>query len=363
MTTGIAHAQEKVDLAALRDSTVVGPDVASGVRLAISALHAQAQEITRLLGETVATLSNSQALFEPEMQSAVLAQAARNTIPRWHFAMLNDEARNAALSAALEACVPPGAVVLDIGTGTGLLAMGAVKAGASHVYTCEANPLLAEMARQNIAGHGMADRVTVLNSWSTGLEVGRELPHRVDVLVSEIVDCGLIGEGLLPSVRHARERLLAPDGVMMPFAARLRGQLVNSQAMANLNHVQYASGFDVSLLNKAATQGHFPVRLETWPHRTLSDPVELAAFDLHAGELGPGTRTLTVSTTDSGEAHGLVAWFELELSDGIVLSNAPANVGSHWMQAMIPLEKPVPVVAGETCHIDFGWSDFRLSAS
>lgn len=339
------------------------PDIGPGIRLAISAMQAQAQEINRLLGEVMAALSRPQTLADPDAQASVLAQLARNTVPRWHFAMLNDTERNDALRTALESRIPAGAVVLDIGTGTGLLAMGAARAGARHVYTCEENPLLAEMARQIIAEHSMTDTITVLNKRSTQLVVGRDLAERVDVVVSEIVDCGLIGEGLLPSVRHAREHLLAPGGTVLPVAARLYGQLVNGAALVNLNRVDSASGFDVSLINAAATQGHFPVRLGTWPHRMLSEPVELAVFDLRSGPLGPGRRTLAIPATADGEAHALVTWFELDLTEDITLSNAPENATSHWMQALIPFEKPVPVAAGETSSIELRWDDYRLAVS
>ncbi|MCM2388376.1 50S ribosomal protein L11 methyltransferase [Streptomyces albipurpureus] len=333
------------------------------MRLVVSALQAQVREANQLLGETYEILSHPQGIFDPKVQSAVLAKMARNTVPRWHFAMLNDVERNSALNAALHAQIPAGSVVLDIGTGTGLLAMGAVKAGASHVYTCEENPLLAEIARQIVAEHGMSDSITVLNKRSTQLVVGRDLTRKVDVLVSEIVDCGLIGEGLLPSVRHAREHLLASDGVMMPVAARLYGRLVNGAALMNLNRAGQANGFDVSLINSAATQGHFPLRLQTWPHLMLSEAVELAAFDLRSGPLEPGGRTLAILATADGEAQALATWFELDLGGDITLSNSPENTSSHWMQALIPLEKPAPVVAGGTCSVELRWSDYSLTAS
>lgn len=40
---------------------------------------------------------------------------------------------------------------------------------------------------------------------STELRVGHELPRRAQLLVSEIVDSQLLGEGILPSLRHAME--------------------------------------------------------------------------------------------------------------------------------------------------------------
>ncbi|TSB26002.1 50S ribosomal protein L11 methyltransferase [Streptomyces benahoarensis] len=329
------------------------------LRLALASLQAQAQTLNELIRTTVDALASPQAAPVPGTRA--FAEIAQRTVPRWHFAMLNDTARNEALATAVRRAIPPGATVLDIGSGTGLLAMAAVRAGAAHVYTCEGNPLLAEIARQIIAEHGMSDSITVLTKFSTAIEVGRDLPRRADVLISEIVDCGLIGEGLLPTVRHAREHLLAPGGVMMPVSARLHGQLVDSPAMVNLNRVHEAHGFDVSLMETVATRGHFPVRMHTWPHRLLSDPFEMVAFDLAHDPLLPGSRRLTVPVTTDGRAHGLLSWFSLKLYDGLDLCNAPDNPESHWMQALLLFDKPASVTAGESLDMELRWTETQLT--
>jgi type II protein arginine methyltransferase len=327
-------------------------------RLLAASLHSLFHEV-RELADQASLICESLASDAPTAEA--FARAAVRSVPRWHFAMLNDTERNTALVEALERILPVGATVLDIGSGSGLIAMAAIRAGARRVITCEMNPLLAEIARQNIEAHGMSDAITVISKPSYLLRVGRDLPAPVDVLVSEIVDCALIGEGLLPSIRHARAHLLAPGGLMLPSAARLYGQLLHSEAVLALNRVDKASEFDVSLMNAVATSGHFPVRLNTWPHRMMSRQVRLVDFDLSRAPLDPGARWVTFEATADGEAHGLVAWFELDLGGGITLSNAPQNTASHWMQAMALFDTPVPVRAGENVSIHLRWSDYRLS--
>ena len=58
-----------------------------------------------------------------------------------------------------------------------------------------------------------------------------------DMVVSEILDSHLIGEGVLPSLRDARERLLMPSAPTVPYSATIFGRLIQSpsvRAMHNL---------------------------------------------------------------------------------------------------------------------------------
>jgi type III protein arginine methyltransferase len=95
------------------------------------------------------------------MRQSIIAEASLLGIPVFHRGMLRDKARNLAYRQAIEATVA-GKRVLDIGTGSGLLAMMAAKAGAAHVYACESQPLLAATAREIVAANGFSDRITVL---------------------------------------------------------------------------------------------------------------------------------------------------------------------------------------------------------
>jgi len=347
--------------ATLQANTVAGAEPTLGKpqaewRVAAAARSAGEAQIS-LLREMLRPDPVYGELLEP----AAMSRLAVRTVPRWHFAMLNDSERNDALAVALERVVRPGSHVLDIGAGSGLLAMMAARAGAGHVTSCETNPLLAELATQIVAAHGMSDVITVVPKRSTDLVVGQDLPRPADVIVAEVVDCGLVGEGILPTIAHARQHLLATGGRLVPHTGRLLGALVQSPAAAQLNGVHQVSGFDLRLFNQVATPGHFPIRLQTWPHRLLSPPTELARFDFERDDLGDGWRRVMLPVA-TGHAHGLVAWFEIDLGAGVVLRNSPDNFGSHWMQAYIPFSRPVPTSEQWPTRVEVAWRDGQLSA-
>ncbi|MCG7374136.1 ribosomal protein L11 methyltransferase [Pseudomonas luteola] len=279
------------------------------------------------------------------------------SIPRWHFAMLNDHQRNQAFFDAIEATDFVGKTVLDIGTGTGLLAMLIARRGAQHVYTCECNELVAEKAKEIIKANGLQERITVINKLSTDLLSGIDIPKELDVLVSETVDCGFFGEGFGYALLHAQSNLLKADAEIIPGAVSLTACLLSSQEVANLNYIyDDIFGLDVSAFNSFRTQGYFPVRLNTWEHRLISNAVDLYESSFYTGFSFNTAEQIIFSAQANALAHGVVFWFNLKLKDDIVLSNDPHNPRSHWMQAVHLFEHPVYVRRGHDYQVDLSIS-------
>ncbi|NXF38720.1 ANM9 methyltransferase, partial [Nyctibius bracteatus] len=130
-------------------------------------------------------------------------------VERWHFIMLNDAKRNLTYLKAIENAVRSGCKsVLDIGTGTGILSMFAKKAGACSVYACELSKTMYELARDVVAANNMEREIKLLHLKSLDIEIPKHMPERVSLVVTETVDAGLFGEGIVESLVHAWEHLL-----------------------------------------------------------------------------------------------------------------------------------------------------------
>ena len=61
---------------------------------------------------------------------------------------------------ALEDAVQPGVQVLDLGCGSGILAIGAAKLGAAHILALDIDPIAVKVTQENIEQNGVADKIT-----------------------------------------------------------------------------------------------------------------------------------------------------------------------------------------------------------
>ncbi|MFC4905745.1 50S ribosomal protein L11 methyltransferase [Actinomadura gamaensis] len=279
-------------------------------------------------------------------------RAVRRHVPRWHWEMLHDRERAELYDRAIREVVRPDRLVLDIGTGTGLLAMMAARAGARRVVACEGQPTVAAVAEQIIRAAGHQQAITVVPKRSTAMRVPADLPARADVLITETIDCALLGEGILGTIAHAREHLLAEDALILPSGGRVLAQLVESESLFRKNHVGELYGFDLSEFNRLSSMEYFDSRLRNHRWRPLSDPMEIFSFDFYRDGPGEHRAEFVVSPTAEGRCHAIVFWFELDLVPGIGLTNAPGNPGSHWKQAVQCLPDPVQVQPGEPLLLD-----------
>jgi Tfp pilus assembly protein PilF len=294
------------------------------------------------------------AALKPELAEAQnnLRTAYNDVVPAWHFAMMNDTARNDAYQAAIARLVP-GQRVLDIGTGTGLLAMMAARAGAKSVTTCEAVAPIVERAREIIALNGFSQRITVVARHSTDLAVGRELAERAQVLVTETFSSDLLSEDILPAVEHAHHHLLAPDAIVIPRVAAAKAYLIGGSEIEKMLFAGPSNGFDLSPFDEFAPPV-LAASLNNVAHDVLSEDFELFRFDLQAKLFPMENRTLGLTVTRSGIAAGLVQWIRLDLDGTSHYENRPSpgpHGESHWTQILRRFPRPLAVEAGGSVQL------------
>ena len=96
---------------------------------------------------------------------------------------------------ALQKVIRPGAVVMDIGTGPGIMAVLACQLGASRVYAIEPGEII-QLAREIAAENQCADKIEFFEDVSTNVTI----PVRADVIVSDLRGVLPLLGGHIPSV-------------------------------------------------------------------------------------------------------------------------------------------------------------------
>ncbi|XOV66433.1 MAG: tetratricopeptide repeat protein [Fluviicola sp.] len=292
-----------------------------------------------------------------ELVKTNLQSIAKRTIPSWHFTMLADTSRNEAYDKAISAAVQPGHHVLDIGTGSGLLSMIAARAGAKEITAVEMEKDLADVARLVIADNNYQDHITVYERRSTALVVGKEMKERADMVVSEILDAGLLGEAVLPSLRHAWANLLKKDAICIPKAADVKAVIIQSDDFKRVNPVGDIQGFDLSAFNhfrEDATQ--FVQHSNEIKSVHLSEVFSVLSVDFYnlpkqATPENPNTHSLEVEITKEGCVHGVMFWFDLHVDEHIIMSSGPDGELVHWGQAIRMFEDEQEVQPGDVIRL------------
>ena len=280
--------------------------------------------------------------------------------PAWHIPMVNDDERNQAYDLALRRAVKPGDLVLEIGTGSGLVAMMAARAGAGKVVSCEVLPLMGDIAREVIAKNGLSDRITVLTKKSTQLQIGTDLPDKADVFVSELVNIGMLSPNMIPVLQHARATLLKPDARIIPAASTVYGALIEAPQLARINPVRQISGFDLSPLDKLRSPGYAQIDLAADLVRQISQPFKAFEFDFRADMPERDARLLQVTATSAGVAHGIAFWFDLVMDEEIVYSSASTTRTNHWKQAAEFFPQPIAVQPGDRLMVIAAYDNTRI---
>lgn len=276
----------------------------------------------------------------------------RSLLPGYHVGMMNDPRRNEAWDRALRRAIRPGMHVLEIGTGAGMLAMMAARAGADKVITCEMNPVAAQMARELVAQNGYADRVTVITGRSQQLILERDLERPADLLFCDIFADSLLDFDPLPALADARQRLLSPDAPVVPAAGSLFVALANWSDYDRLGHMDAACGFDVSSFAKFVPPS-MTLRIGDPALQVLSQPHEAFRFDFAAlSHPQAAEREFECRVPATAQANVIVRWIRLELDAETTLEARPETGAVFFSGCVVcPLERPLQLRAGEVVRV------------
>ncbi|XP_065186361.1 protein arginine N-methyltransferase 7-like [Sycon ciliatum] len=306
--------------------------------------------------------------------------------------------------------------VLDIGAGTGLLSMMAARrAKQEHAdvlvqgTAVEAYAPMARIAEKCIKTNGFEKQISLIDRRSTDVSADSgAMPQRAQLLVTEVFDSELIGEGGLYTIFHAFENMLTPDAAVVPASALCYVQLISSEWLASCQsfsslQAQWQSHTSSKLAlpdGMASCRGppcgydlHVERLWDTDDITLMSDASLIQTFELdsmkdleqYCKNPRPATSVMKVlparkktgpasSGSGSGSAvpcHGVVFWWDLLMHRGtdIVLSMAPSwhrqgtekpQWREHWMPVVFLLPEPILAEEGDQLAVDFAHDEYSI---
>ncbi|KAG7341393.1 50S ribosomal protein L11 methylase-like protein [Nitzschia inconspicua] len=326
--------------------------------------------------------------------------------------MLADHNRMAAYHSAIlgNTDVFKDKVVMDVGTGSGILAVWAAQAGARKVYAIEYTDM-ANHARSVMKANNVDHIVTVIQGAvedvelpieADGLESDDPVNHPkrvVDIFISEWMGYFLLRESMLDSLIRARDKFLKPaTGLMFPSHCTMYVAPVQDEEERRANNNEYAAamsdwndfhettrqvyGVNMEVLAKDFDREQKEYFLYSSRWRELPDDVVLAepqpikfldmmtvTIDESKG-IANGDKHSKFSfdvdgTQVQGPISGLAGWFTSDFKSRTdenganapkinrpsFLSTGPENGYTHWGQQVFYFPSGIPLLTNQTTKL------------
>eukprot|EP00569_Conticribra_weissflogii_P005892 CAMPEP_0171345122 /NCGR_PEP_ID=MMETSP0878-20121228/20895_1 /TAXON_ID=67004 /ORGANISM="Thalassiosira weissflogii, Strain CCMP1336" /LENGTH=454 /DNA_ID=CAMNT_0011848467 /DNA_START=384 /DNA_END=1748 /DNA_ORIENTATION=- len=254
--------------------------------------------------------------------------------------MLTDHNRMAAYHAAIvgNSDVFKDKVVMDVGTGSGILAVWAAQAGAKRVYAIEYTDM-AKHARNVVKSNGLDHVVTVIQGavediqlpeedWEQfGLtleegdseidEGGQKNQRVVDIIISEWMGYFLLRESMLDSLVRGRDKFMkSKTGLMLPSHATMLLAPIVDEDERRAQHNEYAASMEDWKEFAETTQNMYGVDMSCLEADFEREQKEYYILSSRWAELGTGailaepsivkTYDMAVCTVEDARGVGLL---------------------------------------------------------
>jgi type I protein arginine methyltransferase len=278
-----------------------------------------------------------------------------------HEEMLSDRVRIDAYHRGIHRHVRPGDVVLDLGTGTGVLALMAAKAGAKKVYAVEHSEFV-EVAREIARLNG----VTTIEFVQAN---SREFtpPEPIDVVLHEQMGDELFNENMLENILDLRRRVLRPGGRILPDHFRLFIEpvsMTDAMRVRRFWNIDLPDGIDLRGMEQSEVAQRFDsARMEQiWVRpgsvaNTVGTPTPVLDFHLTTlddiGSLPTQFEFERIAPVDT-LVDGICVWFEAVFDDDNVLTTSPLAPVTSWGNRLYRVDRELATGSSLHVHVRMG---------
>ena len=267
-----------------------------------------------------------------------------------HEEMIKDKIRTGSYKKAIEnnKTIFKDKIVLDIGSGTGILSIFAAKAGAKHVYGIEYADI-ADYSKEIIKQNNLSDKITIIQS---KVEEANLPVDKVDIIISEWMGYFLLYESMLDTLLFARDKWLKKDGYLLPdkaqiYLAGIQDSLYKYNKIDSWDNVY---GFNFSVLKNPALAE--PI-IDNFPNNNIiSNSCKIFDIDLYTVKVEDldFSAGYEIIFNKDDTFNGFVTWFDVEfdkIPNKITLSTSPYEPSTHWKQVMFYSKNDIEVKKNE----------------
>ncbi|XP_034435852.1 protein arginine N-methyltransferase 3 [Hippoglossus hippoglossus] len=240
-------------------------------------------------------------------------------------------------------------VVLDVGCGTGILAMFAARAGAKMVIAVDQSEIIYQ-AMDIVRANQLEDKITLIKGRIEDISLPVE---KVDIIISEWMGYFLLFESMLDSVLYARDLYLADGGSVYPDLCNISLAAVGD-TQRHQDRIAFwddVYGFNMACMKKAVVPEAVVEVVKA--DSLISEPAVIQTLDCNRVCLSEleFASDFCLKITNTTECTAVVGYFDIFFDKGcgnkVTFSTGPQDTKTHWKQTVFLLERPISVQAGE----------------
>ncbi|MEI6887119.1 MAG: 50S ribosomal protein L11 methyltransferase [bacterium] len=269
-----------------------------------------------------------------------------------HQTMLEDKIRMTAYKNALRKAIIPGkSIIVEIGTGTGILSLLAARYGARKIYTFELGPI-ANLAKKIISDNHFENTIEVITKPFEEVS----LPEKADIIVSETL--GLIGieENTVNIFYNVKQKFGKKDTILIPYELEIYCCPSSSKTVIPMKKFWENSieSFNFSTI-KNLTSNNIYSRLLINKASLLSQKSICNDYILGKNKELTNTSNHRFIINKNGNIEGFTIWFNAKLYKDIAINTQPGSK-THWQQSFILCEKPVRLRKKDCINLSLSFS-------
>jgi len=266
-----------------------------------------------------------------------------------HEEMLKDEVRTLTYRNAMyhNRHLFKNKIVLDVGCGTGILSMFAAKAGAAKVYGIEMSNIV-EQAKKIVTANNF-DNIEIIQGKVEEVKLPVE---KVDIIISEWMGYCLFYESMLDTVLFARDKWLAPGGMLFPDRTTLFVSAIEDRQYKDdkINWWDNVYGFNMSCIREVAMTEPLVDVVEA--KQVVTNCCLVKEVDLYTvvKEDLNFASPFHLQVRRNDYVHALITYFNIEFTKchkRTGFSTAPEARYTHWKQTVFYLNEYLTVKTGE----------------